>query len=82
MKSAVAPQPAQQNVDVKMQATKTDILEPDSLNLLVFLLGAFHLCKSATQEQTNLVALSGPSEAPANLSLAPPCRANSAELTV
>lgn len=73
--SAVAPQPAQQNEDAKMQATKIDILEPDSINLLIFLLGDFHLCKSATQEQTNLAELSGPSEAPANLWLAPPCRA-------
>lgn len=62
--SAVAPQPAQENVAVKLLAAKIDILAPDSINLLLFLLGDFHLCKSATQEQTNLVELSGPSEAP------------------
>lgn len=62
--SAVAPQPAQQKVDVKMQAAEIDIFEPDSIHLLIFLLGDFHLCKSATLEQTNLAELSGPSEAP------------------
>lgn len=62
--SAVAPQPAQQNVEIKKQAAENDILEPDSINLLIFLLGDIQLCKSATQEQTNLAELSGPSEAP------------------
>lgn len=47
-----------------MQAAKIDILEPDSINHLIFLLGDFQVCKSATQEQTNLAELSGPSEAP------------------
>lgn len=55
---------AQQNVDVKMRAAEIDILQPDSINPLVFLLGDVQLCKSATREQTNLAELSGPSEAP------------------
>lgn len=48
----------------RKEAAEIDILEPDSIHLLIFLLGDFHLCKSATQEQTNLAELSGPSEAP------------------
>lgn len=34
-----------------------------AINLLIFLLGDVHLCKSATLEQTNSAELSGPSEA-------------------
>lgn len=62
MKSAVLPQPAQRNVSVNMQAREIDSLEPDSINLLIFLLSDFHLCKSATLEQTNSAELSGPSD--------------------
>lgn len=46
-----------------MQAGEIDIWEPGSINLLIFLLSDFHLCKSATLEQTNSAELSGPSEA-------------------
>lgn len=46
-----------------MEGNETDISEPDPINPLVFLVIDFHLCKSATSEQTNSAELSGPSEA-------------------
>lgn len=45
-----------------MEGGETDILEPDSITPL-FLVIDFHLCKSATSEQTNSAELSAPSEA-------------------
>lgn len=47
---------------VNMEGNENDVLEPDFINPLVFLLIDFHLCKSVTSEQTNPPELSGPSQ--------------------
>lgn len=46
---------------VNAEGTEIDILLPDSINLFLFI--DFHLCKSATEEQTNSPELSALSEA-------------------
>ncbi len=46
-----------------MEGIKFDILQPDSIDPLIFLFIDFNLCKSATEEQTNSPELSPPSEA-------------------